>query len=96
MKIYTLKHPDGEKEWITGITLIHALKSYLKMSVQQTIEEMEDGTEIEELPREEWASHTVINPDYDPDDPDDWEKQSFEEAVNGYSYPTIIASTLID
>jgi hypothetical protein len=57
MKIFEIKHSDGEKEWISGRTLIHALSHYVN-TTDCHLSEMEDS-HIEEVNPQDWGRYKV-------------------------------------
>jgi hypothetical protein len=94
LKIFELRwNEQGEKEWVAAFTNIGALKSYCEITSTDLVD-MDGADEIVEVPEEEWANMTIKNTDFDPDDPDDKETQTFSEWMDGRTEPDIIAGTM--
>lgn len=65
MKIFEFRWTSqDEKEWVSGRTIVEALKTY-KSVTGTDIEEMEDDDDIVEIPREKWGEYTVNEVDND-------------------------------
>jgi hypothetical protein len=94
LKIFEITHEDGEKEWVSGDTIIKALVVYLDTN-DMVISEILDS-EIVELPKEKWSEYSVTNPDYDKDDPEDKESQTFEEYMKENAHPELICGTMYE
>jgi|JI9StandDraft_1071089.scaffolds.fasta_scaffold502670_1 hypothetical protein len=92
MKIYELRHENGEKEWIAAHTVIEAIKTY-SYTMSTSIAEFSNGDEIVEVPEADWDKMIVKNLDYDKNDPDDWEEHTFREEVAAWSKPQVFAGT---
>lgn len=69
---------DGERELVSGKTVIEALKTYLYVT-DIYLFEMDDNTEVIEIPKEKWPEINLINTEYNPNDPDDKENFTLEE-----------------
>ena len=96
MKIFELRWTSqDEKEWVSGRTIIEALKTYLSVTGTDIVD-LEDEDEIIEVPKEEWSKMTVRNTDYDETDPDDFEEMTFEEWMKQNPSSDIIAGTMYD
>lgn len=91
MKIFELR-TEGEKEWMAANTVIEALQFYCNLT-EKHIHDFDETDTIEELPKEKWSEYNVVNPDYDPEDPDDWVKLTFEEWMKDIVEPDIVAGT---
>jgi len=99
MRIYEIKHADGEKDWLAvNGTNIEALSIYCECS-EADLFDINDS-EIKEVPRDDWDKLFVENrneePDYDDDDDVDIDcedKQSFAEWVKENPTGGMIAST---
>lgn len=95
MKIYELRWSSSEKEWISGRTIIEALKTYLSITGTDIID-FDNEDEIVEVPREEWSKMTVRNNEYDENDTDDFKEMTFEEWMKQNPVSDIIAGTMYD
>ena len=96
MKIYELRWTSqDEKEWVSGRTVIEALKTYFA-TTDTSIIDLDDEDEIVEVAKEEWSKMTVRNTEYDENDPDDFEKMTFEEWMEQNQSSDIIAGTMYD
>lgn len=94
MKIYEFQ-VEGEKVWIAATTMISAFQTYCnRMGV--SIEEMDYEDDVIEIPKEQWSELTVKNTDYDPEDKDDWESMTFEEAIKNMKNPDLVALTICE
>jgi trehalose/maltose hydrolase-like predicted phosphorylase len=94
MKIYEFRWTSqNEKEWVSGRTAIEALKTYLEIT-DTSIIDLDDEDEIVEVPKEEWSKMTVLNTEYDENDPDDFEEMTFEEWMKQNPGSDIIAGTM--
>lgn len=87
LKIFEIRHEDGEMEWCTGYTNLHALSNYVS-TTECCLSDL-DAAEIVELPKEKWEDYTVT---------DDEGRKSFAEWMeqNGRTRPDIIAGTMYD
>jgi len=96
MKIYELRWTyQDEKEWVSGRTIIEALKTYFA-TTDTSIIDLDDEDEIVEVPKEEWSKMTVRNTEYDENDPDDFEEMTFKEWMEQNQSSDIIAGTMYD
>lgn len=96
LKIYELCwNAQGEKEWVCARTNIEALKTYLSIT-DMNIVELDDADEIVEVPKEKWSEYSIRNSEYDHEDPEDWETQTFEEYMKTQTRPDIIAGTMYE
>ena len=96
MKIFELKWTSqDEKEWVSGRTIIEALKTYLSVTSTDIVD-LEDEDEITEVPKVEWSKMTVRNTEYDENDPDDFEEMTFEQWMKENTTSDIIAGTMYD
>lgn len=65
MKLFEITVSEtGEKEWVSGITIIHALKTYLSMTGVDVVD-FDDKDNIVEVPKEKWTTMFVKLTDYD-------------------------------
>jgi hypothetical protein len=87
LRIFEIKHGDGEKEWITGATNIEALANYVS-TTECDLSEMY-GAEINELPMKDWQDYIVKQ--------EDEKEQTFAEWMldNGKS-PQVICGTMYE
>lgn len=96
MKIYELRWTSqNEKEWISGRTIIEALKTYLSITDLDMVD-FADEDEIIEVPQEEWSNMTVRNTEYNENDPDSFEEITFNEWIKRNPISNIIAGTMYD
>jgi len=96
LKIFELRWTSqDEKEWISGNTIIEALKTYLSVTGTDIVD-LEDEDDIVELPKEEWSKMTVRNIEYDENDPDYFEEMTFEQWMKENPKSDIIAGTMYD
>ena len=96
MKIFELRWTSqDEKEWVSGRTIIEALKTYLSVTGTDIVD-LEDEDEIIEVSKEEWSKMIVRNTEYDETDPDDFEENTFEEWMKQNPSSDIIAGTMYD
>ena len=94
LKVFELRwNAQEEKEWVADFTNIGALKTYCSITSTDLID-MDDADEIVEVPESEWPKMTIKNTDFDPEDPNDKETQTFAEWMDGRTEPDIIAGTM--
>ena len=94
MKIFELRWTSQqEKEWVSGRTMIEALKTYL-LTTGIDIVELDDDDDIVEVPKEEWSKLIVRNTEYNENDPDDVEEMTFEQWMEENQNPDVIAGTM--
>ena len=94
MKIYELRRTSqDQKEWVSGRTVIEALKTYFA-TTDTSIIDLDYEDEIIEVPKEKWSKMTVRNTEYDENDPDDFEEMTFEEWMKQNPSSDIIAGTM--
>lgn len=91
-KIFQITFGTGEKEWVASPTLIVALQVYCR-HISFDLENFEEGDSIEELPDEKWATHKVVNTEYNPDDSDDVEEITFIQWMAENKTPDYICGT---
>lgn len=96
MRIYEIKHADDEKDWIAVKgTNMEALRVYCECTECDLFDM--DGSEIREVPRDEWDKLFIRNEEtiYDEDEDEDCEEmQSFTEWVKENPSGGMIASTM--
>jgi len=85
LKIFELRSSIG-KEWISGITNIDALQTYLSI-LNIELSELPSDSEIGELPEDVWKDYSIYDEDED-------SHTSFEEYMKTQTYPDIIAGTM--
>lgn len=93
MKVFEIKLTVDKKpasEYVAANTNIQALQVYCAT----TGIELDDLDEILEVPEEEWVNHKVINTDYDPFNPFDWESRTFEEIMAIATEPSLICTDM--
>lgn len=96
MKIFELRWTSqDEKEWVSGRTLIEALKTYLSITGTD-IDDLEDEDEIVEVPKEDWSKMIIRNANYSESNSDDFKEMTFEEWMKQNPSPDIIAGTMYD
>jgi hypothetical protein len=96
MKIYELRWTSqNEKEWVSGRTVIEALKTYFAIT-DTSIIDLDCEDEIVEIPKEEWSKMTIRNTEYNEKDLDDFEEMTFEEWMKQNPKSDIIAGTMYD
>ncbi len=96
MKVFEIKLTVDKKpasEYVAANTNIEALKVYSATTLID-LWELDSTDEIVEVPEEEWVNHKVINTDYDPFDPFDWESRTFEEIMKVVVEPALISVTM--
>ena len=94
MKIFEIQWTSqGEKEWVSGRTIIEALKTYLSVTGND-MSDMEDDDDIIEVPKEQWSLMTIRNTQYDKTDSDDFEEMTFEQWMKENTESDIIAGTM--
>ena len=89
--IYKISFEDGQVDWCTAKDQLHLLKSYdheLGLDLQ-SIES------IEEISEEESKTITVLNTEYDEDDPDDVEQIPLWDLAVGNDFCVIASSEFI-
>jgi len=91
LKVFELRCPDGEKEWIADYTNIGALITYI-LSTHTDLLDMDSENEIVEVPEHEWQELLVTN--LDPESPDDWQTKTIAELMQEHTLPGVIASTM--
>ena len=57
-KVRIWKVVSSETDYISGLTLIHALKEYFSMTDISFVE-LDDSDEISEIPREKWGEYRI-------------------------------------
>jgi len=95
MKIFEISSDDGQLDYVAANTIVQCLKIYCSMTMIE-LNDLDDDVEIKELPEEKWAEKNVINPDYDPEDLDDWKTMTFKQWMSEATSPDIIAGTCYD
>lgn len=96
LKVFEIRWTkQEEKEWIAARTNIEAIQTYLSIT-SMSIHEMDNDDEIVEIPREQWPNMIIANSDYDPEDPDCKQFQTFEEYMLTATTPDIIAGTMYE
>ena len=96
MKVFEIKLTVDKKpasEYVAANKNIEALKVYSATTLID-LWELDSTDEIVEVPEEEWVNHKVINTDYDPFDPFDWESRTFEEIMKVVVEPALISVTM--
>lgn len=89
MKIFEFRWTSqDEKEWVSGRTIVEAMKTY-KSVTGTDIEEMEDDDDIVEIAREKWGEYTVNEVDND-------RIITFEEWMKENNSSDVIAGTMYD
>ena len=95
LKIFEIRWTkQGEKDWVCANTNIHALMCYLNNN-SMSLNDLDEADEIVEIPKEKWAELFIVNTEYDENDPEDWERQSFEDYMKEQTAPDIIATTIV-
>lgn len=94
MKVFELQHPENEKTWIAGKNVIDAIKEYLFES-SVDISEIED-CDIVEVQESEWDKITVVNNDYDENDPNDFREITVKDFMKYCDTALIICGTMYD
>lgn len=88
MRIFEIQHNgQGEREWVSGNTLIEALTNYLSIT-GMNIEEFDDEDDIIELPKDKWKEFTVSDPE------NELPEITFEQWMKENKKPDIIAGTM--
>lgn len=96
LKVFELRWTkQEEKEWIAANTNIEAIQTYLSIT-DMSIHELDSDGEIVEIPPEKWPNMTVRNSEYNPNDPDDVEEETFEQVMARLTTPDIIAGTMYE
>lgn len=85
MNAYEFK-VQGEKEIISGHSVLDALKFYVNF-IGIDLDEVD---EVEEIPRDSWDGIVITNTDKEEGEPD---KYTLTEMMEGITVPTIISST---
>lgn len=94
MKLFEINSPDvNEKTLVAAHENIGAIKVYCEEYFGSDISYLGDDEYIVDVPEEEWKSRTIINPDFDKEDPDDWYERSLEDHMRGITIPTLIGAT---
>ena len=96
LKVFELRwNKTNEREWMCALTNIDAIKTYCSITSTDLFD-MDDVDEIVEVPKEKWSEHTITNTEYDKNDPEDWESQTFEEYMRTATSADIIAGTMYE
>jgi hypothetical protein len=91
MKLFEIKNA-GETYIVAAKTMIQALKHFC--SEELSIDNLDDDSEIRDIPNDEWSKIKIRNTEYDPNDPDDMQETfTLEELVVGVTIPWIVSST---
>ncbi len=93
MKIFELRTNKGEREWISGNTIIEALKTYFS-TTGMDINDLNDDDDIVEIPKEKWSEIIIINDEYDKTDPDDFKEITLEQWIKENPTSEIIAGNM--
>lgn len=93
MRVFKIKHADGETTHIGGKTLIHALQEYCwEQSIE--LKELESDDEVLEVPEAEWPNIKVSNPEYvEGDLIMDWEVKTLDQYIKEVKDTGILCST---
>ena len=85
----------GETEYVSGNTIIQAIKHYCDNSAMELIDliDLDDSDDIREVPEEKWSDIQVRNSEYDETDPHDKEVFTLEELVKGTVSPQLLCGT---
>lgn len=81
----------GEYETLAANSKSEAIEFYLEI----TGNSVEEVINAEEIPKSEWDSVVVTNPDYNPEDELDQPSYTIAEMMEGLKYPTYLYTSYI-
>jgi hypothetical protein len=86
---------NGEKEWVSGTTVIQAIRTYLQVTGMDLLVDFDGDEDIVEVPKEKWSELKVR---YDDEFEDDEETEpltiTFQEWMDTREQPDYIAGTM--